>query len=1599
MIQKAHVGVGIAGAEGREAVNASDFAIGQFRFLRSLLFLHGRSNIRRIGMVIGYCFYKNFLLVLCMACYAPWNGLSGTTFYDSYLIMMYNMVFTSVPIFIVGSLDMDVYAPAAFAMPNLYFFGVNKVYFNYRMLVAWLLRGVVHALVNFFVAVFFLGGLGGNSGHFADYLSLGTWSYWSCVLVANCTLLLHAQVWMDWQILVSLLSVMFFPPILFIYSSPSMANLFNPSFHDVASNLFASLPGWLSLVLVLALSVLVELAMDSWRRVNRPDLVTRVQDYQRSVTCFPELEVHRHVAPTTTTHTVPLSSPSIGGIDRNMLAVQRTSASFNEKLSTVIPRSPAGSNNGLTQTNPLTGPLPEFSRGVSKYQNLFPASLVSSVPWSYKRSSCGVGDFRAEAAELKEYVQDAKHPPLKQPGLRLLLDLALKDGNKQGGFKGPELFARRLGVGFAMEWRARLSHLQWSQISLMSDVLGGGGHEEAINYKGVANRLSQSSGMQRALLHLDELEERPTAETAVQRTATANAPAADYRQSRFNNKSYTTEFVYNIITLQFSSKSHEQAFCHTFDENSGNQFFVSVRVVTWVVIVGFQLVKLIALLVAPPEGDNSSEIFVSIMVILGSIAVSEVLLFPLRFNGFRTWQAIYVAITCCVLMVGKHAYEIVAEQPGYVTDAIMPLFFCAGVRMRFPAACSVLFLHMVLLAVHHTYLLNETTCTVGSGRTQVFVCDEDFRLRGEYSVVQFGLVLLVGAYVYVSERFARHDFAWDDRITSARGADRDILKGMYPEDVVEAVFTSFRNNQGDKMERSVSSTETIFQDRGLVTIVFIDIYDFGRVVAGLHPVDLVLMLDRVFTQMDLVCQEHGITKIETVGKTFMAAGLGDQSKSKEKNYLNSQRSGGRAVKCLEVAVAILKQFTKTVTGMEGMEKLSLKIGLNTGNVISGVVGSQKPQFALFGDTVNTASRMMSTGEVNHIHVSAETYEFLRNDDRFKWHQQQIWAKGKGYMDTYLLENDKRGQDANVFAVNRHNSHREGSMIDIDSEDVGLQALDIEKQTLMFGVMSTLGKIRHLPKVFRDTLTFCIKVIELDSQKASLEKSLFVSLLLFLTCFCMELFFIIIGETGEYAHDLELFIQLRGSFAIVFAIFLLIGGAALAGHAGLQCLTESKEKKEKSGTVESLELDTQPAERLDRDQSEHSAGPESNGDAGEASEDESEHNPRRTKAMQWLLLLGRIGVPVFLVAAAYLTAIASAIYGISNQNVEEVAHWIYYESLFYISAMMHLNLLRVSVTAFLCGALMVLPATGTGVLADWPAGAIYPVTVFILQMKVVQDLKWYQLKSVEDLKIVEKERKECDTLLNSLLPKEVLHSMQTNNLELAYTYRDMTMLFADIVGFTGYCTKHKSNPSTAVRLVTHLFARFDDCCKLLGAYKVCTIGDAYLAVNEPKTQHDDRTIGALVLLHLAMAMLRIIVQVRHEVDHEGLNMRIGLHHGQFVAGVIGSNQLRFDIWGEDVLLGNQMESSGEPGRICCSETFVQVLKDFKQFSFTERELVNCAGSTKMVQSYLLDAPHGIGTGLIEEKPSPQSRRSQKTSRHLTTKKTKGSKSKSEACRIT
>merc|ERR1719253_400121 len=116
---------------------------------------------------------------------------------------------------------------------------------------------------------------------------------------------------------------------------------------------------------------------------------------------------------------------------------------------------------------------------------------------------------------------------------------------------------------------------------------------------------------------------------------------------------------------------------------------------------------------------------------------------------------------------------------------------------------------------------------------------------------------------------------------------------------------------------------------------------------------------------------------------------------------------------------------------------------------------------------------------------------------------------------------------------------------------------------------------------------------------------------------------------------------------------------------------------------------------------------------------------------------------------------------------------------------------------------------------------------------------------------------------------------------------MTILFSDIVDFTKYCNAH--TVEDAVSLVTQLFAEFDEYTVRVGIYKVCTIGDAYVVVNQPRARAGDKHGDCLRVLAMAKFMLRSIVKVRERVGHQTLDMRIGVHCGSLVGGVIGTKR--------------------------------------------------------------------------------------------------------------
>jgi adenylate cyclase len=188
-------------------------------------------------------------------------------------------------------------------------------------------------------------------------------------------------------------------------------------------------------------------------------------------------------------------------------------------------------------------------------------------------------------------------------------------------------------------------------------------------------------------------------------------------------------------------------------------------------------------------------------------------------------------------------------------------------------------------------------------------------------------------------------------------------------------------------DRLKSEERTIADSFEDVTVLFADIVGFTPFAARLEPKDVVNVLDTIFSMLDDIAESHGLEKIKTIGDCYMMVG-----------GLPEPRAD-HAEAVADAAIEIREQIRSGV-GRSG-EPLSLRIGLHSGPVVAGVIGRRKFIYDLWGDTVNTASRMESQGRADAIHCSASTYERLRGDFLLE-PRGTIDVKGKGPMDTYFL---------------------------------------------------------------------------------------------------------------------------------------------------------------------------------------------------------------------------------------------------------------------------------------------------------------------------------------------------------------------------------------------------------------------------------------------------------------------------------------------------------------------------------------------------------------------------------------------------------------------
>jgi len=213
-----------------------------------------------------------------------------------------------------------------------------------------------------------------------------------------------------------------------------------------------------------------------------------------------------------------------------------------------------------------------------------------------------------------------------------------------------------------------------------------------------------------------------------------------------------------------------------------------------------------------------------------------------------------------------------------------------------------------------------------------------------------------------------------------------------------------------------------------------------------------------------------------------------------------------------------------------------------------------------------------------------------------------------------------------------------------------------------------------------------------------------------------------------------------------------------------------------------------------------------------------------------------------------------------------------------------------------------------------------------------------VRTVGDLEV---ERARSHQLLLNVLPQRIIDRLNAGEQLIADGHDDVTVLFSDIVGFTAISSG--TPPSRLVEQLNVLFSAFDAICDATGVDKIKTVGDAYLAVGGLAGDGPEGEVA------IANAALQMMALAEEGASQSGWRIRIGIHAGPIVAGVVGTSKFAYDVWGDTVNTASRLETTSEPGRIHVSADLAGRLEG--RFTLERRGLVELKGKGT-VETYWL-----------------------------------------------
>ena len=268
------------------------------------------------------------------------------------------------------------------------------------------------------------------------------------------------------------------------------------------------------------------------------------------------------------------------------------------------------------------------------------------------------------------------------------------------------------------------------------------------------------------------------------------------------------------------------------------------------------------------------------------------------------------------------------------------------------------------------------------------------------------------------------------------------------------------------------------------------------------------------------------------------------------------------------------------------------------------------------------------------------------------------------------------------------------------------------------------------------------------------------------------------------------------------------------------------------------------------------------------------------------------------------------------------------------------------------------------LSEKRQDAVLFITIVILLLAFVLAFGLYRrykyIRKTRD--IIQREKSRSDELLLNILPEETAEELKNHGRVSAKKFESVSVLFADFVGFTSY--SEKMSPEDLVKTVDYYFSRFDQAAEKYGLEKIKTMGDCYMCAGGLPFPTEDH---AVKMVRFAQEILEIVLQDGY-TEVTGFKIRLGVHTGPVVAGVVGTKKFAYDIWGDTVNIASRMESASEPGKINVSENTYQLIRDDFECEFRGMIDVKNKGMMKM---YFIKNPNP-DTKLKEQVKSDVSR---------------------------